>query len=135
MECKNFQDTFQTRQRIFISAFSICMTVSLWWNTKPLSLHYRSTGFKIVNIWLIIIKDPHCRTISGLAFPVFGLNTEIYGVKRKSQSKYRKIRTRNNSVLGHFSRAVWIFDYYQSNIYNFKSTAFVMQAQWFCVSP
>ena len=28
--------------------------------------------------------------ISGLYFPVFGLNTEIYGVKLRIQSKYRK---------------------------------------------
>ena len=43
--------------------------------------------------------------ISGLYFPVFGLNTEIYGVKLRIQSRYRKIRTRNNSVFGHISRS------------------------------
>ena len=26
---RNFQDTFETRKRLFISAFSICMTVPL----------------------------------------------------------------------------------------------------------
>ena len=40
---------------------------------------------------------------SGPYFPVFGLNTEIYGV---SQSKHRKIRTRKTPVFGHFSRSV-----------------------------
>ena len=44
--------------------------------------------------------------ISGPYFPVFGLNTEIYGVNLRVQSKYRKIPTRNNSVFGHFSRSV-----------------------------
>ena len=37
---------------------------------------------------------------SGPYFPVFGLNKEIYF---RIQSEYRKIRTRKNSVLGHFS--------------------------------
>ena len=34
---------------------------------------------------------------SGPYFPVFGLDTEIYGIK------YRKIRTTKSSVFGHFS--------------------------------
>ena len=38
-------------------------------------------------------------------FPVFGLNTEIYFVNFSIQSEYRKIRTRNNSIFGHFSRS------------------------------
>ena len=36
-------------------------------------------------------------------FPVSGLNTEIYGVNLRISSKYRKIRTRKNSVNAHFS--------------------------------
>ena len=39
---------------------------------------------------------------SGPYFHVFGLNTEIYHI----QSKHRKIRTRKNSIFGHFSRSV-----------------------------
>ena len=31
--------------------------------------------------------------------------TEIYSVKLRIQSEYRKMRTRNNSVFGHFSRS------------------------------
>ena len=42
--------------------------------------------------------------ISGPYFSVFGLNTERYSVSLRIQSGYRKIRTRNNSVFGHFSR-------------------------------
>ena len=37
---------------------------------------------------------------------VFGLNTEINGVNLRIQSEQRKIRTRNKSVFGHFSRSV-----------------------------
>ena len=43
--------------------------------------------------------------ISGPYFPVFGLNTEIYFVNFRIQSEYRKIRTINNSIFGHFSRS------------------------------
>ena len=46
-----------------------------------------------------------CGVISGPYFPVFGLNTEIYSVNLPIQSEYRKIRTRNNSVFGHFSHS------------------------------
>ena len=45
-------------------------------------------------------------------FSCFGLNTEIYSISWRFssnciQSKCRKIRTRNNSVSGHFSLSVW----------------------------
>ena len=43
--------------------------------------------------------------ISGPFFPVFRLNTDIYGVNLHKQSEYSKIQTRNNSVFGHFSRS------------------------------
>ena len=43
--------------------------------------------------------------ISGPYFPAFGLNTEIYSVNFQIQSECRKMRTRNNSVFGHFSRS------------------------------
>ena len=42
---------------------------------------------------------------SDLCFPVFGLNAKIYGVNLCIQSEYRKIRTRKNSVFGHFLRS------------------------------
>ena len=38
-------------------------------------------------------------------FPVFGLNTDIYSVNLRIQSKCGKIRTRKSSVFGHFSRS------------------------------
>ena len=51
--------------------------------------------------------------ISGLYFPVFGLNTEIYEVNLHIQSEYRKIRTRNNSVFEHFLRSDYIDNHEQ----------------------
>ena len=47
-------------------------------------------------------KVPKYGVFSGPYFPVFGLNTEIY---LRVQSEYKKIRTRKNSVFGHFSRS------------------------------
>ena len=44
-----------------------------------------------------VFSDPY--------FPVFGLNTEIYSVNLRIQSKYRKIRTRKNSIFEHFSHS------------------------------
>ena len=60
--------------------------------------------------WTFFVKIALCAkkvskygVFSGPYFPVFGLNMEIYGVILRIQSEYRKIRTRQNSVLGHFS--------------------------------
>ena len=66
--------------------------------------------FICITVW----KVSKYGVISGPYFPVFGLNTEIYEVNLRIQSKYRKIRPRNNSVFGHFSRSVccmfFVFD-------------------------
>ena len=35
---RNFQDTFETRKRSFVSAFSICMTVNLCFGPNALKL-------------------------------------------------------------------------------------------------
>ena len=43
---------------------------------------------------------------SGLYFPAFRLNTERYSVSLRIQSKCRKMRTRRNSLFGHFSHSV-----------------------------
>ena len=45
--------------------------------------------------------------VSGPYFPIFGLNTEKYSVSLRIKSEFRKIRTRNNSVFGHFPRSDW----------------------------
>ena len=57
-------------------------------------------------LWIYVFR--HCRFISGPHFPVFGLNAEIYGINLRIQSEYRKIRTRNNSLFGHFSRSDYL---------------------------
>ena len=51
--------------------------------------------------------------ISGPCLPVFGLNTEIYGVNLHIHLEYRKIWTRNNSVFGHFSGSALLLLYAQ----------------------
>ena len=48
------------------------------------------------------VKNVQMRTFSGPYFPVFGLNTEIYSVNLRIQSKYRKIRTRKTPHLDDF---------------------------------
>ena len=50
--------------------------------------------------------------ISGPYFPAFGLNTESYGRSLRTQSACVKIRTRNNSVFGHFSRSVALYVFF-----------------------
>ena len=45
------------------------------------------------------------RVISGPYFPLFWMNTEIYSANLRIQSEYRKIRTRENFLFGHFSRS------------------------------
>ena len=49
------------------------------------------------------------KVISGPYFPAFGLNTEMYCVSLRIQSECGKIRTRNNSVFGSFSRSVKVY--------------------------
>ena len=56
--------------------------------------------------FLTALKLSKYGVFSGPYFPVFGLNTEIYGVNLRIQSEYRKMRTRKNSVFGHFSCSV-----------------------------
>ena len=58
--------------------------------------------------------------ISGQYFSVSGLNTEICWLNLRIQSEYRKMRTKNNSVFGQFSRSV---DYsYSLSIQKIKQT-------------
>ena len=63
--------------------------------------------------------------ISGQYFSVSGLNTEICWLNLRIQSEYRKIRTKNNSVFGQFSRSV---DYsYSLSIQKIKQTDKALQ--------
>ena len=87
---QSFEDTFETRKRSFIRAFSICMTVTL---NNLLQTITR-------------VKSAQIQSFSGPYFPTFSLNMERYEVSLRVQSESGKIRTRKNSVFGHFSRNV-----------------------------
>ena len=76
--------------------------IIVWTNVKNYRIFFRQRHFKL---HLHCMKSVKYTVISGPYFPVFGLNTEIYGVNIRIQSKYRKIRTINNSVFGPFSRS------------------------------
>ena len=60
------------------------------------------------------VKSVQRRSFPGPHFPAFGLNTE--GVSPSIQSECRKIRTRKNSVFGHFSRSGSSFNTVGQNI-------------------
>ena len=51
---------------------------------------------------------PKYGVFSGPHFPVFGLNTEIYGINLRVQPEYRKIRTRKSPYFDTF-HAVLLF--------------------------
>ena len=71
-----------------------------------------STEFR--SIWYAGWKLSKYGVTFGPYFPAFGLNTEIYSVNLRIQSEYRKIRTRNDSVFGHFSRS-GMYSFYPGN--------------------
>ena len=114
----NFPSLFKMKlkrksSRVKISSY-------FWWSFNPQSWianglsgwsifpSYMSTALcqKSFPMWKVskygVISIPY--------IPVLGLNTEIYSINLCIQSEYRKIRTRNNSVFGHFSSSdfnVW----------------------------
>ena len=49
------------------------------------------------------VKSVGIRSYFWSLFSVTGLNTDMYGVNLRIQCEYWKIRTRNDSVFGHFS--------------------------------
>ena len=61
------------------------------------------------NIWLTIALREKCLNAKFFLvriFVLFELNTDIYSVNLRIQSEYGKIRTRKDSVFGHFSHSV-----------------------------
>ena len=56
---RNFQDTFETRERSFISAFSICITVPLKKSDKYVGLS---------NLSMYYALDTHAKTIEQINF-------------------------------------------------------------------
>ena len=69
------------------------------------SLNKIFSTFNIFERPITVWKVSKYGVISGPYFPVLRLNMEIYGVSLRIQSEYREIRTRNNSLFGHFSRS------------------------------
>ena len=69
----------------------------LWWKVceQDFNFHLNRTAPKMSEY----------RVFYGLCFPLFGLNTEIYRVNFRVQSKCGKVQTRKNSVFEHFSRS------------------------------
>ena len=71
-----------------------------------------STGTSLIsNLYHCVKSVQKYRVISGPYFPIFGLNAEIFHANLCIQSEYRKIRTRNNSVFGHFSHCGYLLKF------------------------
>ena len=83
---------------------------SIWESTTPLCMNNYNWTLTIWNKVLsnfIAWKVLKHGVFFGLHFPASRLNTERYGVFLRIQSDCGKIRTRKNSVFGHFWRSVW----------------------------
>ena len=59
-------------------------------------------------VTLTVRKVSRYEVFSGQYFPKYGLNIEIYSINLLIQSKYGKIQTRKNSVLGHILRGDYL---------------------------
>ena len=82
----------------------------IWQGSEGVENERKSKTFNIyVLLWdtnqSTVWKVSQYRIFSGPYFPAFGLYAERYSVSLHIQSEYRKIRTRKNSLFGHFSRS------------------------------
>ena len=71
------------------------------------------------------------RVISGPDLSAFGLNMERYGVSLRIQFKYKKIWTRNNSVVGYFSHRVGWHHFISTSFGSFWVIEKFSIAEWF----
>ena len=112
----NEMKTWICRQPIilFVLVHSLCQCFPVIFSNhlasilQPYPLPYSEPWQKLetesfLRIVTTVWKVSKYEVISDSYFPVFRLNTKIYGVNLRIQPEYRKIRTRNNSVFGHFS--------------------------------
>ena len=60
------------------------------------------TKARSFHLWQHWVKNVQMQSFSGPCFPAFGLNTDIYSVNLRIQSKYGKIRTRKILYLDNF---------------------------------
>ena len=81
--------------------------ISIWLDIAPIpNIGLINSKTTLLHLLMFTLwKVSKCRVFSGPCFLVFGLNTEIYSVNLRIQSEYRKVRTRGDSVFGHFSRS------------------------------
>ena len=72
-----------------------------------LARYYISLSIKIflvlMEVYNTVGKVSKYGVFSGSYFSGFGLNTRIFSVNRGTQSEYREMRIRKNSVFGDFS--------------------------------
>ena len=96
------------------------------------SIELLRTGFKQDTVTCDISKNSNFEedlqttaskyeVISGPYFPAFGLNMERYEISLRIQSQCGKIRTRNYSVFGHFSRSEVYDFWFSSKEINFEN--------------
>ena len=80
----------------FWNQFTLMLMVTLFYfDLNCLNMHKEITAWNVSKYG----------DFSGPYFPVFGLNTERHFLSLRIQSECGKIRTRKNSVFGHFSRS------------------------------
>ena len=97
-------------QRFIFSEFLRLWYIN-WWNL--LRYYTKITAWKVSKYGVF----------SGPYFPVLGLNTQIYKVNLRIESECRKILTRKNSILEHFSHSESDFHYYFTHskpLYNYR---------------
>ena len=92
---KKFIGTFEKKKKVSFEEFVI-----LLWKYLDIFFFTGNLGFRWVASECSILsprgKVSKYGVISGPYFRIFGLNTEIYSVNLRNQSKLRKIRTRSN---------------------------------------
>ena len=90
----------------------------------------RTIDDSIIYVTYTAWKVSNYGLFSGPHFPAFGLNTERYSVSLHIQSECGKIRTRKNSVFGHFSRS----DIQGKVSSNHSQWLYIVFPLYFCVS-
>ena len=117
--CSKLTGEHPCRSAISIKLYSNFIEIALRHGCSVVNLlqTFRTSFLKNTSGWLRLtnqgfyITSTECKAskygvFSVPYFPVFGLNTEIYGINLRIQCKYRKIRTRKNSAFGQFIRSV-----------------------------
>ena len=109
-----------------------------YWRNLQLKFHFLGsvTSCAKRDRWLPITtwKVFKYSVFSGSYFLVFGVNTEIYSVNLCIQSEYEKIRTRKNSVFGHFLHSVCFLKFSIISSNGFRCSYYFMWSSWLLLS-